>query len=102
MLINKAILGADIQNTWTNRIHIDDAASAISLLMNLTEMPSEINVTDDMPALQIDVVNWIRSKHQLPELLLSESEATGKKISNARLKALGWVPKYPSYKEIYL
>ena len=102
MLINKAILGTDIQNTWTNRIHIDDAASAISFLMNLTEIPAEINVTDDLPALQIDVVNWIRSKQQLPELQLSESEASGKKISNARLKALGWVPKYPSYKEIYI
>lgn len=101
MLINKAILGEGIQNTWTNRIHIDDAASAISFLMNLTEIPAEINVTDDLPVLQIDVVNWIRSKQQLPELQLSESEAIGKKISNARLKALGWVPKYPSYKECY-
>lgn len=101
MLINKAILGEGIQNTWTNRIHIDDAASATSFLMNLSEIPAEINVTDDLPALQIDVVNWIRSKQQLPELQLSESEASGKKISNARLKALGWVPKYPSYKECY-
>lgn len=102
MLINKALLGEAIENTWTNRIHIDDAASAISFLMNLNQIPSVINVTDDLPALQIDVVNWIRSKQQLPELQRSESEASGKKISNARLKALGWVPKYPSYKEIYL
>ena len=102
MLINKAILGTDIQNTWTNRIHIDDAASAISFLMNLNQIPSAINVTDDLPALQIDVVNWIRSKQQLPELQLSELQVSGKRISNARLKALGWVPKYPSYKEIYM
>lgn len=62
MLINKALLGEDIANTWTNRIHIDDAASAISYLMSCENLPSLINVTDDVPALQVDVANWIREQ----------------------------------------
>jgi electron-transferring-flavoprotein dehydrogenase len=102
MLINKALRGEGLQNTWTNRIHIDDAASAISFLMTLPEMPAEINVTDDLPALQMEVVNWIRTRHNVPMLPLAVTDASGKRISNARLKALGWHPKYPSYKESYL
>ncbi len=101
MLINKAILGEGIQNTWTNRIHIDDAALAISHLITMRELPNIINVTDDLPALQIDVVNWIRLQQNLPELQLLTSEPSGKKISNQLLKSLGWCPKYPNYKSIY-
>jgi nucleoside-diphosphate-sugar epimerase len=101
MLINKALLGEAIQNTWTNRIHIDDAASAVSYLMSISDLPKEINVSDDLPALQIDVVNWIRARQNLPELLLPQSVPTGKKVSNALLKSLGWSAMFPSYKEIY-
>ena len=101
MLINKALLGEVVQNTWTNRIHIDDAASAVSYLMSISDLPKKINVSDDLPALQIDVVNWIRTRQNLPELLLSQSVPTGKKVSNALLKNLGWSAIFPSYKEIY-
>ncbi|HWS39894.1 MAG TPA: hypothetical protein VN247_01235 [Arenimonas sp.] len=101
MLINKALLGEGIQSTWTNRIHIEDAASAVSHVMSISELPHVINVSDDLPALQIDVVNWIRSRHNLPELHLVPIEPTGKRISNTLLKSLGWSPKYPTYKSIY-
>lgn len=101
MLINKALLGEGIQSTWTNRIHIEDAASAVSHVMSISELPHVINVSDDLPALQIDVVNWIRSRHNLPELHLMPKEPSGKRISNTLLKSLGWSPKYPTYKSIY-
>lgn len=101
MLINKALLGEGIANTWTNRIHIDDAASAIAYLMTLENLPTVINVSDDVPALQVDVANWIRKQHQLPPIHLQSTNLTGKKISNRCLKDLGWQAKYPSYKESY-
>lgn len=101
MLINKALRGEGIQNTWTNRIHIDDAALAVSHLMSMSNLPKAINVTDDLPALQIDVVNWIRSRQNLPELHLVPSDPSGKRIRNTLLKSLGWNPKYPTYKSIY-
>jgi nucleoside-diphosphate-sugar epimerase len=101
MLVNKALLGEGIQHTWTNRIHIDDAASAISHLMDQASLDTVYNVSDDLPALQIDVANWIRARHRLPALPVPPSDATGKKISNARLKASGWLPVYPSFRESY-
>ncbi len=101
MLINKALLGEGIQHTWTNRIHIDDAASAISFLINQSSPDSIYNVSDDEPALQTEVANWIRQKHALPPLPISQTQASGKRVSNARIKALGWKPHYPSYRECY-
>ena len=101
MLVNKALLGEGIQHTWSNRIHIDDAASAISHLMDQASLDTVYNVSDDLPALQVDVANWIRARHQLPALPVPPSDAAGKRISNARLKASGWLPVYPSFRESY-
>ncbi len=101
MLINKALLGEGLNNTWTNRIHIDDAASAISFLMNQEQLAPIYNISDDEPALQIEVANWIRQKHALSALPIPQTPASGKRISNARIKALGWQPHYPSYRQCY-
>ena len=101
MLVNKALLGEGLRNTWSNRIHIDDAAAAISHLMDRDSLETVYNISDDEPALQIAVANWIRAKHQLPALTAPLSDATGKKISNARLKTTGWLPEFPSYRESY-
>ncbi len=101
MLINKALLGEGLNNTWTNRIHSDDAASAISFLMVKGLPDSTYNITDNEPALQIEVANWIRQKHALPLLPMPQTQASGKRISNARIKALGWQPHYPSFRECY-
>lgn len=102
MLVNKALLGEGLSNTWTNRIHVDDAASAISELMQLSTPESIYNISDDQPALQMDVANWVRTRHNLPVLPMPEGPATGKKVDNARIKAIGWRPLYPSYRESYL
>jgi nucleoside-diphosphate-sugar epimerase len=101
MLINKALLGEGLNNTWTNRIHIDDAASAISFLIAQHLPDSIYNISDDEPALQIEVANWIRQKHALPPLPIPQSQASGNRISNARIEALGWQPQYPSFRECY-
>ena len=101
MLINKALLGEGIQHIWTNRVHIDDAASAISFLINQSSPDSIYNLSDDEPALQTEVANWIRQKHALPQLPLPNAQASGKRISNAHIKALGWRPRYPSFRECY-
>ena len=101
MLVNKALLGEGLHNTWTNRIHIDDAAAAISHLMDRDSLEAIYNISDDEPALQIAVANWISAKHRLPAIPAPLSDATGKKVSNARLKTTGWLPEFPSYRESY-
>ena len=58
---------------------------------------------DDAPAPLADVVAWLREYMGVTHW--SEQQRvrrTGsKRCSNARARALGWVPQYPSYKEGY-
>lgn len=100
-LVRKALLGEGLANVWTNRIHIDDAAAAASLLLTRPGNEPIWVANDDQPALQLDVVNWIRARHQLPALPAFSGMAGGRKVSNAKLKAAGWLPQYPGYREIY-
>ena len=100
-LVRKALLGEGLANVWSNRIHIDDAASAASHLLAKPGKDLIWVGSDDLPSLQLDVVNWIRKRHQLPALPAFSSMPTGRKVSNAKLKAAGWLPQYPSYREIY-
>lgn len=101
MLVTKALLGENIANTWSNRIHIEDAASALSHLLDLPDPEPLWIASDDLPALQRDVANWIRSGHGLPALPPFTEAPTGRRVSNARLKASGWQPAYSSYRQSY-
>lgn len=86
---------------WTNRIHIADAASAISLLLDHPEPPPVVLGTDDEPALQWQVMNFLRAQAGLPLLPEPPGPVSGRRIRNARLRGLGWVPRYPGYREGY-
>lgn len=101
MLVNKALLGEGIDNTWSNRIHIDDAASALSHIIEHPGTDAILNVSDDEPCLQLQVANWIRAGHQLPPLPNFHEAPSGRRISNRRLRASGWKPSFPSYRESY-
>lgn len=97
---------------YTNRIHRDDAVAAILRLLE-SGKPGQIYLaTDDAPATQTEFYGWL-----CPKLGIDFSSATGqppasvshggnplaasKRCSNAKLKQLGWVPRFPSYKEGY-
>lgn len=86
---------------WSNRIHIDDAAAAVSLLLNVPAPPALLLGNDDAPALQWQVMNFLRAPAGLPPLPEPDGPVSGRRIANARLRALGWVPQYPSYREGY-
>ena len=100
-LVNRALLGEGIANTWSNRIHIDDAADALSHLIDRPGNAPIRIASDDEPALQRDVGNWIRVRHGLPALPAFTEPAAGRRVSNAALRASGWVPRHPSYRESY-
>jgi len=63
------------------------------------------NVTDDTPVTQKELYGWIADFLQRPlppEGTASEYRKRGitsKRISNAKLRLLGWTPRYPSYRE---
>lgn len=96
---------------WTNRIHRDDAASAVVHLLTGNASPaSEYIATDDEPAtagqVRADVAALLGVDWPPAGSVSSSSggidgavEPHGKRLSNARLRATGWVPAYPSHRE---
>ena len=97
-----------ISDRFVNQVHRDDVASAISFLAQsrAVDPPRIFNVVDDTPASRAEILDWLSARLGLG-LPLSSSPATAeprrgrsnKRVSNAKLRALGWVPAYPSYRE---
>jgi nucleoside-diphosphate-sugar epimerase len=88
---------------WINQIHRDDAARAI-LRVAEAGIPGTIyNVADDRPAMQREVYGWIADflGRPLPPDGPGDPNRkrgwTSKRVSNARLRALGWSPEFPDY-----
>ncbi|ANH40457.1 hypothetical protein I601_4061 [Nocardioides dokdonensis FR1436] len=88
---------------WTNRIHRDDAAAAVVHLLTRAADPEPVYLgNDDEPALMGDVAAEIAEQLGVdPPPVGERARAHGKRISNLRLRATGWVPEYPTYREGY-
>ncbi len=93
-------------NSWTNRIHRDDAAAFIVFLLNRVSAGKPVDeayiVTDDMPAPQHDVLRWIQER--LGEDTFTEAKCLvsgGKRLSNQRLRNTGFQLTYPDYRAGY-
>jgi len=87
---------------WTNRIHVDDAAGALSQLLNLPEPKTIYLGSDDSPALESEVFAWIREQENLPAVAESEGPVTGRRIGNRQLRETGWIPAHPDFRSGYL
>jgi nucleoside-diphosphate-sugar epimerase len=92
---------------YANRIHADDAAGLMAYLLEADRRGVALDDfyigVDDAPAPLAEVVGWLREYLGVTEWDEDSSvRRTGsKRCSNARAKALGWTPKYPSYREGY-
>lgn len=92
---------------YGNRIHAEDAAGLLAFLLKADAQGRALEDcyigVDDAPAPLAEVVAWLRGYMGVTQW--SEQERvrrTGsKRCSNARARALGWAPQYPSYKEGY-
>jgi len=97
---------AVLSDRFVNQVHRDDIASAIFFVARCPalEPPRIFNVVDDTPAPRTEILNWLSAGLGLPlsnSALSPESRRghSSKRVSNAKLRALGWVPLYPSYRE---
>lgn len=90
-------------NRWTNRIHRDDAAAAVVHLLTRDTPPEALYVgTDDEPALLGDVATHLAAQLGAPSPHAADAHlGHGKRFSNARLRASGWAPDFPTYREGY-
>jgi nucleoside-diphosphate-sugar epimerase len=90
---------------FINQIHREDIASALFLLLSREPQPlAQIyNVVDDEPMLQSDLYRWLakRLNRPLPPIRQSQRPRkrgdTNKRVSNSKLRQLGWSPQYPTF-----
>jgi len=109
-LLSKFLAGEaiiDLENDrFLNQIHRDDIAAALFLLVNRPSPAREIyNVVDDQPILQSECYRWLAAKLNRPIPPMGRSTAapkrgaSNKRVSNARLRHLDWIPRYPTFAE---
>ena len=93
----------DDPHRWTNRIHRGDAAAAIVHLLTMAARPERLYLgTDDEPAQLGDVAAFLAGRLGAPAPPPADpARGHGKRLSNAHLRATGWAPTYPSYREGY-
>jgi len=109
-LLSKFLAGSAIidpeNDRFINQVHRDDIATALFLLLDRPSPAREIyNVVDDQPILQSECYRWLAAKLNRPIPPMGRSTAapkrgaSNKRVSNARLRHLGWIPRYPTFAE---
>ena len=87
---------------WTNRIHREDAADAVVHLLTRPGSPS-----GSTSGRTTSRRSWATSRRTSPSGSgrrpppADPEQGHGKRLSNARLRATGWAPSRPSYREGY-
>jgi nucleoside-diphosphate-sugar epimerase len=89
---------------FINQVHRDDIAGALFLLLNRPSLGREIyNVVDDQPVLQSECYRWLAERMNRPVPPIGKANgqpkrgASNKRVSNAKLRRLGWVPQYRTF-----
>jgi nucleoside-diphosphate-sugar epimerase len=90
---------------FVNQVHRDDIASALFLLLNreAQTFAQIYNVVDDQPLLLSECYRWLARRLNRPFPPTRKSEQprkrgdTNKRVSNAKLRRLGWTPHYPTF-----
>ncbi len=100
-LLRKARSGEAGEPRWTNRIHVQDAATALSHLLDLRNPQPLYLGNDDQPTLEAEVLAWMRDAEGLPPVAAAAGPVRGRRVRNARLRAGGWVPGYADYRSGY-
>ncbi|WP_411835908.1 SDR family oxidoreductase [Pseudomonas chlororaphis subsp. aurantiaca] len=92
---------------YGNRIHADDAAGLLAFLLQADRRGVQLEDcyigVDDAPVPLAEVVGWLREYLGVTEWADNSSvrRSGSKRCSNARARALGWEPRYPSFREGY-
>ncbi|MEZ0245018.1 MAG: SDR family oxidoreductase [Methylophilaceae bacterium] len=94
------------QNSWTNRIHRDDAAAFLTfLILRVLEqepIAGRYIVTDSKPAPQHEVLRWLATQMGVDNIAVADSPISGgKRLDNTRMLATGFTLRYPDYRAGY-
>ena len=91
-----------------NQIHREDVVGAVQFLINRRDVGANVfNVTDDYPTGYREIYAWLCKKYNKPMPLTATEDTlkkrgfTNKRVSNKKLRALGWEPQFSSFREGY-
>ncbi|MFA6600166.1 MAG: SDR family oxidoreductase [Candidatus Omnitrophota bacterium] len=88
---------------YMNMIHCDDVVGAMRLIFNRAVAGRVYLGVDHEPTLKSEVYRWLAGRMQLAlrEGVLTSGTETGKQCRNTKLKDLGYVFRYPSFRVGY-
>lgn len=87
---------------WINQVHRDDAASALAALVE-AKAAGIFNVSDGSPIAQLDLYTRLSERFERPLPPPAPADYarkrgwTHKRVSNSKLRGIGWEAKYPSF-----
>jgi nucleoside-diphosphate-sugar epimerase len=90
---------------FVNQVHRDDAALALFRLGIQAAGEKIYNVVDDLPLPVSECYRWLaerlrgRAPASIPAPASRKRGNSNKRVSNARLRGTGWVPRFPSFME---
>ena len=93
-------------NSWSNRIHRDDAAAFIVFLMEQVLAGQAVQtsyiVSDDAPASLHEVLAWLADQMKIGIPAYAQHDASkGKRLANGLMRSTGYQLKYPNFKVGY-
>jgi len=105
-LAGEAVIEGDGQR-WINQVHRDDAAGALRQTLEPGSPSSGgiYNLADDEPVTYLTYYRWLAEQtgKAMPPFGPVNRERkrgwTHKRVSNAKLRAAGWAPKFPTFRE---
>ncbi|MES1988127.1 MAG: SDR family NAD(P)-dependent oxidoreductase, partial [Pseudomonadota bacterium] len=93
------------QNSWSNRIHKDDAAAFMVFLALQVLASKPIGtcyiVTDSKPSSQYEVLSWIANQMQINSDVTMPAIEGGKRLSNKSMLSTGFQLQYPDFMSGY-
>jgi len=95
---------------WLNMIHREDLVTAILTALERGVPGERYNATDDCPVTELEFFEWLVRELSRPMPAVGGADTisrrkrglTSKRVLNAKLRALGWQLRYPSYREGYV
>ena len=99
-------LSSRIGSGFTNRIHRDDAAGVIAELIKRDlqgqRLPATLNLNDNTPVTTGELEAWcFQELGREPVGQRDNQPRANRRVSNAKLQALGFSLRYPSFREGY-
>jgi len=108
VLLRKFFSGAAVLEgggeRWINQVHREDIASGLACILEGGER-GVFNLSDDRPVTQRELYAWLSERFGMPlppagPVDLNRKRGwTHKRVSNAKLRALGWAPRFRSFFE---